>query len=139
MAFIGTPLDTRIHFCWIQTARTGKTTMFDFLQPTWLHLFDVVNDFPQTEQYRDIWNKQRGTLSGVDKFNIQNPDAFTDQALLGTIKIGQPNPDWVRGEENLDINGNPMPEEIDINIKSANLPDKMLKFPFNVPAKFLKD
>jgi hypothetical protein len=30
-------------------------------------------------------------------------------------------------------------KEIDINIKSANLPDKTLKFPFNVPAKFLKD
>jgi hypothetical protein len=30
-------------------------------------------------------------------------------------------------------------KQIDINIKSANLPDKTLKFPFNVPAKFLKD
>jgi len=30
-------------------------------------------------------------------------------------------------------------KEIDINIKSANLLDKTLKFPFNVPAKFLKD
>ena len=30
-------------------------------------------------------------------------------------------------------------KKIDINIKSANLLDKTLKFPFNVPAKFLKD
>ena len=30
-------------------------------------------------------------------------------------------------------------KQIDINIKSVNLPDKILKFPFNVPAKFLKD
>tara|TARA_B110000027_G_scaffold93377_1_gene98642 strand:+ start:1002 stop:1736 length:735 start_codon:yes stop_codon:yes gene_type:complete len=31
------------------------------------------------------------------------------------------------------------PKQVNINIKSANLPDKTLKFPFNVPAKFLKD
>ena len=26
-------LDPRIHYCWIQTSRSGKTTMFDFLCP----------------------------------------------------------------------------------------------------------
>lgn len=122
VAIMGTPLDTRIHFCWIQTARTGKTTMFDFLQPTWEHLFDVVNDFPLTEQYRDIWDKQRGTLGGVNKFNIQNPDAFTDQALLGTIeKDAEKNELWSDEENavNIDTDGNAIPEFVDKYINGA--------------------
>jgi len=44
----GAPLDPRIHFCWIQTARSGKTTMWDFLSPTWQRIFDLVNNFPIT-------------------------------------------------------------------------------------------
>jgi len=106
-------LDPRIHYCWIQTARSGKTTMFDFLSPVWNRTFTLVNEHPLKGE------NPRGPLNGVNEFNLQNPDAFTDQALLGTIKMGQPNPDWVRGEENLDIDGNPMPEEIDININGA--------------------
>jgi len=106
-------LDPRIHYCWIQTARSGKTTMFDFLSPVWQKTFTLVNEHPMKG------DNPRGPLSGVSEYNLQNPDAFTDQALLGTIKMGQPNPDWVRGEENLDIDGNPMPEEIDLNINGA--------------------
>ena len=26
-----TTIDTRVHFCWIQTARTGKTTLLDYV------------------------------------------------------------------------------------------------------------
>ena len=106
-------LDPRIHFCWIQTARSGKTTMFDFLSPVWERTFERINEHPMRGE------NPRGPLSGVNIFDLQNPDAFTDQALLGTIKLGQPNPDWVRNQENLDIEGNPIPEEIDINIPGA--------------------
>ena len=103
-------LDPRIQFCWIQTARSGKTTMFDFLSPVWEKTFTLVNNHPTT------LDKPRGPLYGVNEFNLQNPDAFTDQALLGTIKKDQPNPDWVRGEDNLDVNGDPIPQEIDITV-----------------------
>lgn len=106
-------LDPRIQFCWIQTARSGKTTMFDFLSPVWENIFNLVNNHPTTLK------KPRGPLYGVNEFNLQNPDAFTDQALLGTIKKDQPNPDWVRGEDNLDINGDPIPELIDLTINGA--------------------
>tara|TARA_R110002012_G_scaffold59435_11_gene155522 strand:+ start:2233 stop:3768 length:1536 start_codon:yes stop_codon:yes gene_type:complete len=106
-------LDPRIQFCWIQTARSGKTTMFDFLSPVWDKTFDLVNQHPTTLQ------KPKGPLYGVNEFNLQNPDAFTDQALLGTIKKNQINPDWIRGEDNLDVNGDLIPEFIDITVNGA--------------------
>ena len=31
------------------------------------------------------------------------------------------------------------PKQVNITIKSAHLPEKMPKFPFNVPAKYLKN
>ena len=83
-------LDTRIHFCWIQDARSGKTTMFDFLSPIWANLFDRINSHPTTK------TPAMTPLSGVREFNMQNPDSFTDQALLGTMKMGMPNPDYDR-------------------------------------------
>ena len=106
-------LDPRIHFCWVQTARSGKTTMFDFLQPVWDRTFTILNEHPLTQ------TPPKGPLDGVKRFSLNNPDAFTDQALLGTKKFDVKNPDWVRGEENLDINGDPIPEFIDIDIEGA--------------------
>ena len=106
-------LDPRIQYCWIQTARSGKTTMFDFLSPVWKKTFELVNNHPTTLK------KPRGPLTGVHEFNLQNPDAFTDQALLGTIKKNITNPDWIRGEDNLDINGDDIPELIDETINGA--------------------
>jgi hypothetical protein len=111
-------LDPRIHYCWIQTARSGKTTMFDFLSPVWDKTFTLVNEHPL--------KGEKGPLNGVNEFTLQNPDAFTDQALLGTIKTGQPNPQYAtngtreeREAANVDVDGNPIPELIDININGA--------------------
>lgn len=120
VAVLGTPLDTRIHFCWIQTARTGKTTMFDFLQPTWEHLFTRINEYPMSPVFEEITNKRpRGPLTDVNKFTLENPDAFTDQALVGTIKLNQPNDRYTEGEEVLDENGDPEPEFKDKIINGA--------------------
>lgn len=106
-------LDPRIHYTWVQTARSGKTTMFDFLSPVWARLFQLLNEHPLTR------DPPRGPLTDVKEFTLNNPDAFTDQALLGTKKFDVKNPDWVRGEENLDINGDPIPEFIDLDIPGA--------------------
>ena len=121
VAVLGTPLDIRIHFCWIQTARTGKTTMFDFLQPTWTLLFSLVNDYPMSPQFEEITGKRvRGRLSGLNMFTLENPDAFTDQALLGTIKTNQLNERWQAGENNpVDENGDPERQFIDITVNGA--------------------
>ena len=77
--------------------------MFDFLQPVWDRTFTILNEHPLTQ------TPPKGPLDGVKRFSLNNPDAFTDQALLGTKKFDVKNPDWVRGEENLDINGDPIP------------------------------
>ena len=113
----GAPLDPRIHFCWIQTARSGKTTMWDFLSPTWNNIFDLVNKFPETREYERIWERQQGRRQDERAFTVNNPDAFTDQALLGTIKTGQPNPDYSRTEAAQAAQDNEVydiPAEIDI-------------------------
>ena len=115
----GAPLDPRIHFCWIQTARSGKTTMWDFLSPTWERTFELVNNFPVTEQYERIWERRQGPREDERRFDIRNPDAFTDQALIGKIRTGQPNPAYEQGGENIDEDGRPIPEEIDIPLYGA--------------------
>ncbi len=83
-------LDPRIHYCWIQTSRSGKTTMFDFLSPVWERTFELINSYPTT--------RNNLPLSGVRQFTLNNPDSFTDQALLGTMKMNVPNPDYNRQE-----------------------------------------
>ena len=79
-------LDPRIHYCWIQTSRSGKTTMFDFLSPVWEATFKLVNQHPV--------RNQELPLKGVKEFTLNNPDSFTDQSLLGTMKMDVPNPDY---------------------------------------------
>ena len=86
---------------------------FDFLSPVWDRLFKLINNHPLTLE------RPRGPLNGVNEFTLSNPDAFTDQALLGTIKIDQPNPEYARGADNVDFEGNPIPELIDVPIAGA--------------------
>ena len=81
-------LEPRIHFCWIQTSRSGKTTMFDFLEPVWSKTFDLINAWPTTQD--------QTPLTGVKHFTLENPDSFTDQGLLGTMQIDAPNKDFSR-------------------------------------------
>jgi len=105
-------LDPRIHYCWIQDSRTGKTTMFDFLSPVWDNLFNRINYHPTTRKPAST------PLVGVKEYTLQNPDSFTDQALLGTMKINQPNPDYdrhdARNDDDYDI-----PEFVDESIYGA--------------------
>ena len=114
-------LDPRIHFCWIQCARSGKTTMFDFLSPVWKNIFELANSHPTTKE------PARTPLSGVNEFNLQNPDSFTDQALLGTLKINMPNPDYNRAEAR-DNDEYDEPELIDETIYGALYGSGMIAF-----------
>ena len=42
-----TSTDTRVHFCWIQTARTGKTTLISYvLNPVAKEIFKELEDDP---------------------------------------------------------------------------------------------
>ena len=102
-------LDPRIHYCWVQTARSGKTTMFDFLSPVWKQAFNLINHHPTTTDEPSL------PLSGVKEYTLNNPDSFTDQALLGTMKINTPNPDYSRTEARNDEDYD-TPELIDMTI-----------------------
>lgn len=45
-----TSTDTRVHFCWIQTARTGKTTLLSYvLNPVAKEIFKELEDDPDIE------------------------------------------------------------------------------------------
>ena len=97
-------LDPRIHCCWIQTSRTGKSTMWKFLEPVWEKSFELINAHPTT------FNPPNSPLVGVKAFTLHAPDSFTDQALLGTMRMNVPNPDYNRQEPDDE------PELIDIQI-----------------------
>ena len=103
-------LDPRIHYCWIQTSRSGKTTMFDFLQPVWEQTFNLINAHPITEN--------RLPETGVKEFTLNNPDSFTDQSLLGTMKMNVPNPDYNRQEAREDDEYD-TPELIDLTVMGS--------------------
>jgi len=100
-------LDPRIHYCWIQTSRSGKTTMFDFLCPVWERTFELINAYPTT--------RNQLPLTGVRNFTLNNPDSFTDQALLGTMKMNVPNPEYNRQEAREDDDYD-TPEFTDVTI-----------------------
>lgn len=103
-------LDPRIHYCWIQTSRSGKTTMFDFLSPVWEAAFNLINAHPITEN--------RLPNTGVSEFTLNNPDSFTDQSLLGTMKMNVPNPDYNRQEAREDDDYD-IPEFVDLTIMGS--------------------
>ena len=58
--------DTRIHFCWIQTSGTGKSTLWNFLGPITKSLNKKIND-----------------LEGYNFLDIFDVVEYTDAALIG--------------------------------------------------------
>tara|TARA_R110000824_G_scaffold34623_8_gene109631 strand:+ start:407 stop:1822 length:1416 start_codon:yes stop_codon:yes gene_type:complete len=63
-------VDTRVHFCWIQTSGTGKSTMYNFFGPIAKKVFALVNEYEQEEQF--------------DVFAIKE---YTDAALIGSPQL----------------------------------------------------
>ena len=90
-------LDPRVQICWIQTSRTGKSAMFKFLEPVWSKTFELINNHPTT------FNPPLSPLTGINEFTLHAPDSFTDQALLGTMRINVPNPEYNRREPDEDV------------------------------------
>lgn len=63
-------IDTRIHFCWIQTSGTGKSTLYNFFGPISKRVFELVNEIEQDEVF--------------DVFAIKE---YTDAALIGSPQL----------------------------------------------------
>ena len=65
-----TIVDTRVHFCWIQTSGTGKSTLYNFFGPITTRVFELVNEIEQNEKF--------------DMFAIKE---YTDAALIGSPQL----------------------------------------------------
>lgn len=62
--------DCRIHFCWIQTTGSGKSTLFNFLGPV----------------VKDVYKRINALESLTDKYNVVDVKDFTTPALIGSVK-----------------------------------------------------
>tara|TARA_R110001592_G_scaffold362464_2_gene676316 strand:- start:290 stop:1753 length:1464 start_codon:yes stop_codon:yes gene_type:complete len=62
--------DCRIHFCWIQTTGSGKSTLFNFLGPV----------------VKDVYKRINALESMVDKYDVVDVKDFTTPALIGSVK-----------------------------------------------------
>ena len=105
-----TSIDTRCHFVWIQTARTGKTTLIDYvLKPVATKLIEELNP---TDEYRivSLDDYTTASLAGSHKENVKYDPAaeqqwVAEQARLirlrdeGEIEEGQYEIQYARGEE----------------------------------------
>ena len=71
-------LDTRVHVFWCQTARTGKTTLWNFTGPVQKRVYNILN-------------AKEGSTSNLDVLDVKE---YTAASLLGgAIKV--PNPNYV--------------------------------------------
>ena len=69
--------DTRIHVCWIQTARSGKSVLNDFYTQICEKTFEFINAQYDTD------------------FTVFDIVDFTDPGLIGSnMEIPNPNPNW---------------------------------------------
>ena len=74
--------DTRVHFCWVQTSGTGKSTLWNFVGPVAEETFKKIN--ASTPKHPALIRKD-----GVEmprKFNIFGVTDYTDSVLIGKWK-----------------------------------------------------
>jgi hypothetical protein len=69
--------DSRVHFCWIQTSGTGKSTLWNFLGPVTKSLNAKINEFEGTagSENSNVYRKAH--------YNIFDVVEYTDAALIG--------------------------------------------------------
>tara|TARA_R110000744_G_scaffold309558_2_gene417442 strand:- start:1750 stop:3231 length:1482 start_codon:yes stop_codon:yes gene_type:complete len=69
--------DTRLHFCWVQTSGTGKSTLWNFMGPVTKQLNKMINKFEGTDasDASEVYIKNK-----YDMFDVVE---YTDAALIG--------------------------------------------------------
>ena len=73
--------DSRLHFCWIQTSGTGKSTLWNFMSPVTKQLNDKINKFEGTHGIPiDEDGNELFPHNHYDNFDIID---YTDAALIG--------------------------------------------------------
>lgn len=109
--------DTRIHFCWIQTSGTGKSTLWNFVGPVSERLFKKINSNPPSKAHPPlITNSPEDSVMDTmprtfDTFGLTD---YTDAVLIGGYSKervaptdAEPNPAWTdkRNPGKLEGNG----------------------------------
>jgi hypothetical protein len=69
--------DTRIHFCWIQTSGTGKSTLWNFIGPVANKTFQMINESNKHPPF------VRNNLPMNRIFNTFGVTDYTDSVLIG--------------------------------------------------------
>lgn len=70
--------DTRIHFCWVQTSGTGKSTMWNFVGKVSNLVFEKIN---KNNEHPAFINKNNVPMTRT--FNIFGVTDYTDSVLIG--------------------------------------------------------
>lgn len=87
--------DTRIHFCWIQTSGTGKSTLWNFVGPVADRTFKKINNNPLSKKHPAlITNSPEPTVPDEmpRKFDIFGLTDYTDAVLIGNFSKDKPAP-----------------------------------------------
>ena len=73
--------DSRIHFCWIQTSGTGKSTLWNFVGPVSKRIFQRIN---QTGNHPALVTPTHGNTM-PRRYDIFGITDYTDSVLIGTF------------------------------------------------------
>jgi hypothetical protein len=78
-------LDTRIHFCWIQTSGTGKSTLWNFIKPVSEEVYKLINAGNHPARIgKDLINEDNEEMIShprtFDTFSLVD---YTDAVLIG--------------------------------------------------------
>lgn len=69
--------DTRVHFCWVQTSGTGKSTLYNFVGPVANGVFKMINEYNRHPPFV----KENIPMNRVfDTFGVTD---YTDSVLIG--------------------------------------------------------
>tara|TARA_R110000782_G_scaffold222985_2_gene310005 strand:+ start:1218 stop:2681 length:1464 start_codon:yes stop_codon:yes gene_type:complete len=95
--------DTRIHFCWIQTSGTGKSTLWNFVGPVANRTFAKINDL---NKHPAFLNKDKVPMTrNFDTFGVTD---YTDSVLVGGFSESlddEGNKEWERNPGVLEGSG----------------------------------
>lgn len=76
-------LDSRIHFTWFQTQRTGKTAAWKFIKKATDNAFHLINATEYLTEMNGPYNIETRHNGYFDTFSVHE---YTDAALIGTIR-----------------------------------------------------
>jgi len=90
--------DTRVHFCWLQTSGTGKSTLWNFVGPVSRKVFEKINSqgvgnikLKHPALVRKLHGEEEETVM-QRKFDVFGLTDYTDAVLIGGYSKDKPQP-----------------------------------------------